>query len=223
MSDLIYTADLANSEPVVVDGNCNCNCGCHGIYWMPPPPPADYPENPPALPDGVQPPPPYPFPWVWPYPFFPPFPPPPGPKPDGGKDDGGKDDGGKDDGGTGGDSGTDKPKPPTQDEIQAIEKQIQSLTKKLSTIKCMIKQINEKKSDVIIKTECCSYNFGNIDTVVDGWDDVSYAQAILRVLYKEKSLISEKIKELAEKISEDVIVDGTTVCECENTECNCND
>lgn len=218
-NDLIYPADLANSEPVVVENGCNCNCGCHGIYWMPPPPPPDYPDTPPTPPEGIKPPPPpFPYPWGWPYPYYPPFfpPPPPPPKPDDGSgDDPDKPDPPKPD-------DPDNPKPPSQDEIQEIEKQIQALTKKLATIKCMIKCISEKKKDVIIKTDCCSYNFGNIDTAVDGWDDVSYAQTVLRILYKEKSLISEKIKELAEKISEDVNVDGTTVCACENETCDCN-
>lgn len=210
-NDLIHNADLSG-EPVNID---DCKCGCHGIYWMPPPPPPDYPDKPPAPPDGFKPPPPppYPYPWPWPYPYPPYFPPPPPPpKPDEGSD--------EDDPKPPKPDEDDKPKPPTPDEIQEIEKQIQALTKKLTTIKCMIKCISEKKKDVIVKTDCCSYNFGNVDTVVSGWDDVSYAQAILRVLYKEKSLISEKIKELAEKISEDVDVDGSTVCD--NPDCNCD-
>lgn len=200
-SDMISNADLAGN-PVVVNG-CDCECGCHGVYWLPPPPPPDYPDRPPTPPEGHMPPPPPP--WPWPYPYYPPFypPPPPPPKPDPDPEP------------------TPDPQPPTPDEIQEIERQIQALTKKLSTIKCMIKCINEKKKDVIIKTDCCSYNFGNIDTVVDGWDDVSYAQAILRVLYKEKSLITEKIRELAERISEDVDPDGTTICTCDNTNCDC--
>lgn len=86
----------------------------------------------------------------------------------------------------------------------------------------MIKCISEKKKDVIVKTDCCSYNFGNSDTVVNGWDDVSYAQTILRILHKEKSLITEKIRELAERISEEISADGTTVCQCDNDNCNCN-
>ena len=229
MADLIYPAEVINNY------DCDCNCGQQGVYWMPPPPPPEF--APPTDGEGCDCKRPMPPPWF--YPWFPPFFPPPGPGCGcgggypglpGGPGSGDPNDPNNPGGGNGGNGDNDDPNNPNnpggnkpgnpndpnnpggnEPDVEDIEKQIQSLTKKLSVIKCMIEQIAIKKSDFIMKTDCCSYNFGNIDLTVKGWDDGSYAKTALRILYYEKELIQDKIRELASKLGDD---DGDCGCGC---------
>lgn len=211
MADIIYPAELTNNC------DCNCNCGPQGMYWMPPPPPPDFTPGEGCDCNCVPRP---PYPWFYPYfpPYFPPPPPPPGypglPGGPGNGDNGDGDDGDDNDPNKPGSNKPNPPNPPDDEDepnVEDIEKQIQSLTKKLSVIKCMIEQIGIKKSDFIMKTDCCSYNFGNIDLTVQNWDDTSYAKTALKILYFEKELIQEKIRELAAKLGDD---DGDCGCGC---------
>jgi hypothetical protein len=177
MSNIIYPADMP--APIIVDKDNVEN----GVYWMPPPPPPSpykKPDPPYPYPNWPPPPPPpkpYPNPYYpWP-PYIPPLPPPP-PKPIPTPDD-----------------DSDKESSPSK-----LEKELQACTRKLATLKCMIKDLENGK-DAIIRTECCSYNFGNKDVVVDGWPEgENYVSKILEVLNKEKELVADKIQDLAQKI-----------------------
>ena len=114
-----------------------------------------------------------------PFPMYPPYPAPPCPCP--------------------------PPEPPLKK--SSIEGKICRLSKKVATINRMIDNLEKKKKDVIIKVGDTSYNFGNILLEVEGWEEgeegSSYAETVLKILKKERELIQEEIKALAEELTED--------------------
>ena len=202
-ADLIYNADLAPSEEFIKN-YCCCN---YGIHWIPSIPPPDFspsdlyppdcciPNCCPKESDFINPP---PRPPHYQYPFYP-YPPyfkPPVCNCNCGTDN---------EGGDNNENGNEKPNPPeqTEPEINSIEIKIRKLTKKLTAINCMIDALKNQKSDYIMKTSCCSYNFGNIDLEVNDWEDGSHAQSALKSCYKEREVIQEKIKELASQLGEE--------------------
>lgn len=95
------------------------------------------------------------------------------------------------------------PCPDPEPKKKSVEGQICKLSKKAAVITKMIENLETKKKDVIIKIGDSSYNFGNIDLEVEGWDDGSYAATVQKILEKELALIKAKIAELAAEIGEE--------------------
>ena len=85
----------------------------------------------------------------------------------------------------------------------SVEAQICKLSKKASAITKMIENLEEKKKDVVIKVGEVSYNFGNIDLEIQGWDDGSYAATVKKILDFELAAIKAKIAELAAEIGDE--------------------
>ena len=102
------------------------------------------------------------------------------------------------------------PCPDPEPKKKSIEGQICKLSKKAAVITKMIENLETKKKDVIIKIGDSSYNFGNIDLEVEGWDDGSYAATVQKILEKELALIKAKIAELAAEIGEEADQIGGT-------------
>ena len=101
-------------------------------------------------------------------------------------------------------------KPTPEPKKKSTEGKICKLSKKAAVITRMIDSLENKKKDVIIKVGDASYNFGNIDLEVDGWDDESYAATVLEILNKELALIKTKIAALAAEIGEEADEIGGT-------------
>ena len=95
------------------------------------------------------------------------------------------------------------PIPEPEPKRKSTEGKICKLSKKAAIVTRMIENLETKKKDVIIKIGDSSYNFGNIDLEVDGWDDGSYAATVQKILEKELALIKAKIAELAAEIGEE--------------------
>ena len=122
-----------------------------------------------------------------PYPPYPPYPPPPMPYP------------------------YPCPEPTPEPKQGSTESKICKLSKKAAVINKMIDFVENKKKDVIIKTGGVSYNFGNIDLEVSGWEAEneghSYADTILVMLQHERALIMAEIKELSDELDDEVTGD----------------
>lgn len=105
------------------------------------------------------------------------------------------------------------PEPDPEPKKGSTESKICKLSKKAAVINKMIDFVENKKKDVIIKTGGVSYNFGNIDLEVSGWEAEneghSYADTILVMLQHERALIMAEIKELSDELDDEATGDGS--------------
>lgn len=105
------------------------------------------------------------------------------------------------------------PEPTPEPKQGSTESKICKLSKKAAVINKMIDFVENKKKDVIIKTGGVSYNFGNIDLEVNGWEAEneghSYADTVLVMLQHERALIMAEIKELSDELDDEATGDGS--------------
>jgi hypothetical protein len=95
------------------------------------------------------------------------------------------------------------PEPEPDPKKNSIEAQICKLSKKAAALNRMLDNLDNKKKDVIIKIGDTSFDFGNIDSEFEGWEDGSYAATVKTIIEHQRGLIQAEIKKLADELDDE--------------------